>query len=455
MRHFKCFECERHLGGQRYIMKASRPYCCACFECVYAEPCDACGCPIGVDQGQMSHDGRHWHATDTCFACRTCGQNLIGQPFLPRFGRLYCSAVCSETEGLSRLPVRRAGSGSSTDWATSAAEDGDPEARNDEDLLEPPCEQLTGGTFDDGTLSWSVAGLRVHGRREDAVSPVTQCQSATSSAGGSIDDFPYVVWKLCSSRTEPDQVERSVAKSSDVLDDTDRVPELQSRLTGKPSQLIRPTDYMLGVRGRVSESKCPAAGSVASDGSCHKSPPSSPVPPSLPRPPASSTTVFASGHVVANGSVVADVHRVAGSPQRRREQSFDDGRRRLHPATRQSSLPDLAEPDPVPDRAAPPVEQLAAPTVTESPRRRSGYHSDSVVRHRSRRHRGQVAFTDDAVTGGEVSRRPTRARPYKDSSSHRDHRQTSVYQALMEADDITAEQVVSAVIYSSIELSHA
>ena len=431
-------------------MRASRPYCCTCFESLYAEPCDSCGRPIGVDQGQMSHDSRHWHATDTCFSCRTCGQSLIGQPFLPRFGRLYCSATCSETEGLSQLPVRRAGSGSSTDWATSVAEDGDPEAR-DEALLEPPCEALTPGALDDGTLNWSVAGLRVNGRREDTTSLATndtQLQSAASSAGGSLDDFPYVVWQLCSNRTDPEQVERRVelkTKSSEVPEARDRVPELQSRLSRKPSKLICPTDYMLGMEGRGSETKSPPPRSVESDSSCHKSPPPPPTPP--PRSSTTTTTVYASGHVVANGSVVGDVHRDA-SPPRRREHSFDDGRRRCHPATRQSSLPDLAEADPTtavgPSRA-PRYQQQPVPTVTEPLRRRaSGYHSDSVLRHRSRRHRGQVAFADNTAPSADVARRSARGRPGR--------RQQSVYQALMEAEDLTAEQVKITNIHAQFRL---
>lgn len=47
MKHFACFECETMLGGQRYIMKDGRPYCCGCFESLYAEYCEACGENIG------------------------------------------------------------------------------------------------------------------------------------------------------------------------------------------------------------------------------------------------------------------------------------------------------------------------------------------------------------------------------------------------------------------------
>ncbi|KAJ8416347.1 hypothetical protein AAFF_G00356350 [Aldrovandia affinis] len=95
MKHFSCFECETVLGGQRYIMKDGRPYCCGCFESLYAEYCEACGEHIGVDHAQMTYDGLHWHATELCFCCAQCKSSLLGCPFLPRQGRIYCSKACS------------------------------------------------------------------------------------------------------------------------------------------------------------------------------------------------------------------------------------------------------------------------------------------------------------------------------------------------------------------------
>lgn len=47
MKHFACSECERQLGGQRYIMRDGRPYCLHCFDAMFAEYCDSCGEPIG------------------------------------------------------------------------------------------------------------------------------------------------------------------------------------------------------------------------------------------------------------------------------------------------------------------------------------------------------------------------------------------------------------------------
>uniref|UniRef100_A0A672JG87 Prickle homolog 3 n=2 Tax=Salarias fasciatus TaxID=181472 RepID=A0A672JG87_SALFA len=95
MKHFCCFECEAALGGQRYIMRESRPYCCCCYESLYAEYCDTCGEHIGIDQGQMTYEGQHWHAVESCFCCARCRLPLLGRPFLPRAGLIYCSRPCS------------------------------------------------------------------------------------------------------------------------------------------------------------------------------------------------------------------------------------------------------------------------------------------------------------------------------------------------------------------------
>lgn len=95
MDHFCCFECEASLGGQRYVMRQSRPHCCACYEARHAEYCDGCGEHIGLDQGQMAYEGQHWHASDRCFCCSRCGRALLGRPFLPRRGLIFCSRACS------------------------------------------------------------------------------------------------------------------------------------------------------------------------------------------------------------------------------------------------------------------------------------------------------------------------------------------------------------------------
>ncbi|QQP38342.1 Putative LOC100900085, partial [Caligus rogercresseyi] len=41
---------------------------------------------------------QHWHATDECFGCNSCRITLLGRPFLPRRGLIYCSISCSKGE---------------------------------------------------------------------------------------------------------------------------------------------------------------------------------------------------------------------------------------------------------------------------------------------------------------------------------------------------------------------
>ncbi|XP_043066280.1 protein prickle isoform X2 [Drosophila bipectinata] len=112
MNHFACHECDKQLGGQRYIMRDGKPYCLHCFDAMFAEYCDYCGEAIGVDQGQMSHDGQHWHATDECFSCNTCRCSLLGRAFLPRRGAIYCSIACSKGE--PPTPSDSSGTGTGT-----------------------------------------------------------------------------------------------------------------------------------------------------------------------------------------------------------------------------------------------------------------------------------------------------------------------------------------------------
>ena len=76
-------------------MKASRPYCCKCFEKIHVEYCASCGTSIGVEQGQITYEDQHWHATDECFKCFTCAKSLRGGlMFIPKHGVIYCSNVC-------------------------------------------------------------------------------------------------------------------------------------------------------------------------------------------------------------------------------------------------------------------------------------------------------------------------------------------------------------------------
>ncbi|EDV24512.1 uncharacterized protein TRIADDRAFT_26089, partial [Trichoplax adhaerens] len=93
--HFVCYECECRLGSRnQYIMRDGQPYCCRCFESLYAVYCESCGEMIELNDGHMAHNDMHWHASDDCFSCSECNQSLLGKTFLPKHGKLYCSVAC-------------------------------------------------------------------------------------------------------------------------------------------------------------------------------------------------------------------------------------------------------------------------------------------------------------------------------------------------------------------------
>uniref|UniRef100_A0A8D0B4Y1 Prickle-like protein 4 n=2 Tax=Salvator merianae TaxID=96440 RepID=A0A8D0B4Y1_SALMN len=93
--HFCCLECDLPLGARRYVMKGGQPCCCACFESLYADICQACGEIIGVDSEQATLQGQHWHAKASCFCCSLCQKSLIGQLVTTHNGLLFCSEACS------------------------------------------------------------------------------------------------------------------------------------------------------------------------------------------------------------------------------------------------------------------------------------------------------------------------------------------------------------------------
>ncbi|KAJ6659818.1 hypothetical protein lerEdw1_018273 [Lerista edwardsae] len=93
--HFCCLECDLPLGARRYVMKGGQPCCCACFENLYADVCQACGEIIGVDSEQATLQDQHWHAKASCFCCSFCHKALLGQLVTARKGFLFCSEACS------------------------------------------------------------------------------------------------------------------------------------------------------------------------------------------------------------------------------------------------------------------------------------------------------------------------------------------------------------------------
>ncbi|XP_025912310.1 prickle-like protein 4 [Apteryx rowi] len=123
--HFCCLECEAPLRGQRYVMASGRPCCRGCFESLYAEPCQACGEPIGADSEAATHQGLRWHARAACFCCSLCHKPLRGQPVTSRRGRLYCSEAC----GRERDASSAASDSSDSAFASAPSPDSTPTSR--------------------------------------------------------------------------------------------------------------------------------------------------------------------------------------------------------------------------------------------------------------------------------------------------------------------------------------
>ncbi|XP_038018653.1 prickle-like protein 4 [Motacilla alba alba] len=126
LEHFCCLECDEPLRGQRYVMRSGRPCCRGCFESLFAEPCQACGDPIGADSEEVTHQGLHWHARASCFCCSLCRAPLRGQPLTCRRGRLFCSDTCSRGQDASST----ASDSSDSAFASAPSPDSTPLSRS-------------------------------------------------------------------------------------------------------------------------------------------------------------------------------------------------------------------------------------------------------------------------------------------------------------------------------------
>lgn len=97
--HFLCRHCDSNLAGQRYVLKDDKPFCIQCYEGNFANTCEDCSKPIGIDSRDLSYKDRHWH--DTCFTCNKCSQSLIDKPFGAKAEKVYC-ADCYDSTFASR-----------------------------------------------------------------------------------------------------------------------------------------------------------------------------------------------------------------------------------------------------------------------------------------------------------------------------------------------------------------
>ncbi|XP_063039390.1 LOW QUALITY PROTEIN: prickle planar cell polarity protein 3-like [Melospiza melodia melodia] len=109
LRHLRCLECEGALDPQTVPGGEGQPLCPPC-RARRAHLCDTCGDPIGLQDPHVTHRGQHWHPLPGCFRCAPCGRPLLGRPFLPRGGQIFCSPAAN-SPGHRSAPRRRSWGG--------------------------------------------------------------------------------------------------------------------------------------------------------------------------------------------------------------------------------------------------------------------------------------------------------------------------------------------------------
>ncbi|XP_068595608.1 testin [Brachionichthys hirsutus] len=96
LKHFCCFDCDRVLAGETYVMENDKPVCKPCYMRSYAMCCSACQAAVEPEAQRVSYGEHHWHAEPRCFKCSGCSKCLIGQRFMVVQGCLFCSAECKK-----------------------------------------------------------------------------------------------------------------------------------------------------------------------------------------------------------------------------------------------------------------------------------------------------------------------------------------------------------------------
>ncbi|KAM3656139.1 prickle planar cell polarity protein 3, partial [Ammospiza maritima maritima] len=113
LRHLRCLECEGALDPQTVPGGEGQPLCPPC-RARRAHLCDTCGDPIGLQDPHVTHRGQHWHPLPGCFRCAPCGRPLLGRPFLPRGGQIFCSPRCAPGSDNDSTGKHSTGNGNST-----------------------------------------------------------------------------------------------------------------------------------------------------------------------------------------------------------------------------------------------------------------------------------------------------------------------------------------------------
>lgn len=83
---FVCVSCKRGLVAG-YLEGKGQPYCAPCHAKAFGEPCAGCGKPL--EAKRLAALGKHWH--HNCFRCTNCGAD-VADGYVEENGMPYCEA---------------------------------------------------------------------------------------------------------------------------------------------------------------------------------------------------------------------------------------------------------------------------------------------------------------------------------------------------------------------------
>uniref|UniRef100_A0A8C9RWT4 Testin LIM domain protein n=2 Tax=Scleropages formosus TaxID=113540 RepID=A0A8C9RWT4_SCLFO len=94
LKHFCCFDCDRVLAGETYVMEKEKPVCKPCYMENHAVHCASCQEPVDPEAQRVTYGGHSWHAEPRCFRCSCCSKCLVGERFMAVQDSLFCSVEC-------------------------------------------------------------------------------------------------------------------------------------------------------------------------------------------------------------------------------------------------------------------------------------------------------------------------------------------------------------------------
>jgi hypothetical protein len=96
LKHFSCFDCDKILAGNIYLMISDKPVCKPCYMKNHVVVCQGCHSIIDPEELRVIYNNFSWHESTTCFLCSCCSKCLLGQKFIRVKEMVFCSMKCKK-----------------------------------------------------------------------------------------------------------------------------------------------------------------------------------------------------------------------------------------------------------------------------------------------------------------------------------------------------------------------